>query len=124
MKRIFTLIAISISFYGCVIDRIDVCQIKNNSPRTIQVKVTFDKQFLDSIFIDHNYRNITNSNGFAEDSGVTLINFDTLDLTLKYTVLPKSQCTLARGVWIPNEFNAITIISKDNYQAQRHTRNR
>jgi hypothetical protein len=115
MKRIFTLMVLSLLYHACVMDKIDVCQIKNNSTRTIQVNISFDKNFLDSTYREHNYGYITHSNGFAEDSGVTLINFDTLNLTLNYNILPKANFTLARGVWSPDipEFKSITIMGKD-----------
>jgi hypothetical protein len=97
-------------------DHIDVCQIENNSTSIIQVDFSFDKNFLDSTYNEHNYGYITHSNGFAEDSGVTLINFDTLNLTLKYNVLPRTKFTLARGVWDPNMFKSITIRGKDTFK--------
>ncbi len=112
IKRVFILVLL-FSLHGCVMDFIDVCQIENNSTSRIQVTVSFDKHYLDSSYSHYDYRYITQSNGFAQDSGVTLINFDTLNLTLRYMVLPKTQFTLARGVWLPDEFKEITIIGKD-----------
>ncbi len=69
-------------------DFIEVGQIKNNLTSIIQINVSFDKHYLDSSYHSYDYSYITKSNGFAQGSGVTLINFDTLNLILKYMVLP------------------------------------
>ncbi len=113
MKKVFIISVLSFFIHACVIDRIEVCEIKNNSNTKNQIDISFNKQYLDSTYNIHDYKYILTSNGFAQDSGVYLSNFDTLNLILKFLVLPKTQFTLAGEVWEPDEYKFIKIMGDD-----------
>jgi hypothetical protein len=115
MKQILALTSLFFLFTSCYMDKIDISQIKNNSNQTIQINISFDKSYLDSIYPNANYKHIVFLNGLGHDSGVKMQNFDSLRLLVSYKVLPNATFTLASGLWGPSYpiYNSITIKGRD-----------
>jgi hypothetical protein len=116
MKNLFTTIILSLTFHGCVMDSVYDCKIENNSAGKIQVNISFDKNYLDSIYYGkkHEYMSYLKKN-IGQDSGVTMTIFDTLNLTANYEVLPRTKFTLEHGMFGPDYamYKDIIIIAKD-----------
>ena len=119
MKRLFAITFLSLSVHACVIDTVYNCKIKNNSPNNIEVKIFFDKTFLDSIYNGQKYKYISFlKETIGQDSGVSMINFDSLNLTVSYKILPRTIFTLEHGMSGPDYafYKNIIIIGKDTVE--------
>ena len=112
MKFFFIIMVLTLVFYACVMDSVYSCKIKNNSTDKIQIKLSFDKNYIDSIYNgDENKFLSFVRKGIGQDSGVLMTNFDTLNLTVTYEALPKTLFTLENGMSAPNysDYKTITI---------------
>ena len=116
MKQFFAIVLSIATCQSCVMDSVYSCKIKNNSTQTIQVKISFDRDYFDKIYRGQKQTYISFlKENMGNDSGVFINNFDTINLTSSYSVLPKTIFTLEHGMSAPNYFSYknITIINKD-----------
>ncbi len=90
MKQLSIIIFLSLTVNSCVLDTVYSCKIKNDSIDKIQVKIIFDKSYLDSLYSKQKSKYISFlKHHIGQDSGVSMINFDTLNMKVDYEVLPK-----------------------------------
>ncbi len=114
MKLVFIIIFLALAFHSCVMDTVYSCQIKNNSIDKIQIKISFDKNFIDSIYNGHETKFLSFvKENIGRDSGVSMISLDTLNLIVTYQVLPKTLFTLERGLSSPHYsyYKRLTVFS-------------
>lgn len=124
MKRFFIIIFLTWTFHACVMDRVYSCKIKNNSTDKIQIKLSFDKNFIDSIYNGNEIKFLSFvKENIGQDSGVSMINFDTLNLTVTYQAQPKTLFTLEHGMSAPNYLSYKTITIVDHEMIVLHNRN-
>jgi len=119
MKRLFTIIFLALTFYACVMDRVYNCKIKNDSIDKIQIKISFDKNFIDSIYNGNETKFLSFvKENIGQDSGVSMINLDTLNLTVIYQALPKTSFTLEHGMSGPDYsfYKAITVFDHEKIE--------
>lgn len=113
MKAFFIIIYLTLTFHACVMDKVYSCKIKNSSNDIIQIKLFFDKNFIDSIYNGNEVKFLSFiRQNIGIDSGVSVRNFDTLNLTVTYQAQPKTFFTLEHGMSAPNYsfYKTITIV--------------
>lgn len=101
---------------SCVLDTVYNCKIKNDSIDKIQITIIFDKSYLDSLYSKQKSKYILFlKHHIGQDSGVSIINFDTLNMRVDYEVLPITIFTLEHGMFSPDylSYKYITIFGKD-----------
>ncbi|MDE3145088.1 MAG: hypothetical protein KGL19_13105 [Bacteroidota bacterium] len=116
MKQFLKIILASLIFHSCVMDTVYDCKIINNTIDTIHLRITFDKNYLDKIYEGQKQKYVSYLKlNIGQDSGVYINDFDTINLTASYKIIPKVKFTLEHGMSVPNYFSYkdLTIIAKD-----------
>ena len=100
-------------------DTVYSCKIKNNSTGKIQIEISFDKSFIDSFYYgqESKFLSFVKEN-IGQDSGISMINLDTLNLKVTYQALPKTLFTLEQGMSGPDysSYKSLTVTGHEKLE--------